>query len=59
MSWAYWGIVTGLAALVAMVLVCIDMAYSDANESDRTATQTAGGPADVNKQVSVAGRHAA
>ena len=50
---------TGLVALVAMVLVCIDMAYSDANESDRTATQTAGGPADVRKQVSVASRHAA
>lgn len=59
MSWVYWGIVTGLVVLVGMVLVCIDMAYSYANGSDRTLTQTAGGPADMNKQVSVASRRAA
>ncbi len=59
MSWVYWGIVTGLVALVAMVLVCLDMVYSDANESDRAPTRTAGGPADVKKQMSVGSRHAA
>ena len=28
MSWAYWGIVTGLVVLVATLFICLELVYS-------------------------------
>lgn len=36
MSGVYWGIVTGLLAMVATLLVCIDIAYSARSGSPKT-----------------------
>jgi hypothetical protein len=42
MSWAYWGIVTGLLALVVMLLVCMDVLSSKSITNRSTATQAGG-----------------
>jgi hypothetical protein len=58
-SWVYWGIVTGLVALVAMLFVCVDVTYSNAKEGRHASAGAAGGPIDANKDPSTASRRAA
>jgi hypothetical protein len=58
-SWVYWGIVTGLVTLVAMLFVCVDVTYSNAKGSRHASAGAAGGPIDASKDASAAGRQAA
>ncbi len=42
MSWAYWGIITGLLTLVVLLLVCMDILSTKSITSRSTATQAGG-----------------
>lgn len=57
MSWAYWGIVTGLLALVATLLISIDIFYrppkSSGAEEGKTRSRR-GEPGSTHKQKDVA-----
>lgn len=35
MSWGYWAIVTGVAAMVVMLMVCMDFLYSDGTQDQQ------------------------
>lgn len=63
MSWAYWGIVTGLVVLVANFFLCLNLLYSDTKgprEGPREAAkQATGGLVEAPKQVSTTSRQAA
>lgn len=59
MSWIYWGIVAGLVALVAMLVLCMDLLYSGGDGVSRVPGPVAGGSADAGTQPSDAGRRAA
>lgn len=48
MSWAYWGIVIGLSAMVVMMIACIRILSFDGNEDRQSSGQTAGGMVDRN-----------
>lgn len=63
MSWVYWGIVGGLAAMVATFFFCVDVLYSNAKGSPGVSSGKTGGktdsPVKAVKQPSPHGRHAA
>jgi hypothetical protein len=59
MSLVYWGIVGGLAAMVATLFFCVDVLYSDAKGSPGVSSGKADRPAKTVKQPSRQGRHAA
>lgn len=59
MSWAYWGIVIGLAALVVMLVVCMTLLYSNGNRDRQGSKQRAGGPVNMPIPPSVTDRRAA
>jgi hypothetical protein len=58
-SWVDLGIVTGLVTLVAMLIVCMNMVYSNANESRQTPSRAAKGSVDGSKQTSATSRQVA
>jgi hypothetical protein len=59
MSLVYWGIVGGLAAMVATFFFCVDVLYSDAKESPGVSGGKTDRPANAVKQPSAHGRQAA
>jgi hypothetical protein len=59
MSWGYWGIVAGLAALVGTFFVCIELLYPDAKESRNASSGTTDKPIEAAEQPSARGRYAA
>lgn len=60
MSWAYWGIVIGLTAMVIMLIACIRLLSFDHNEDLLSSKQGAGGPVDKNSEPpTIRHRHAA
>ncbi len=59
MSLAYWGIVTGLLALVVMLLVCMDILASKSIKSRETSTQADGKSRDGHAWSSATSQHAA
>ena len=56
MSWVYWGIVIGLAALVVTLMISIDIYYRTPNEPDGEIT---GDPSGKGKKAGSATKHAA
>lgn len=46
MSWAYWGIVIGLTAMVVMLIACIRLLSFDDNKDQLGLGQGAGGSSD-------------
>jgi hypothetical protein len=50
MSWTYWGIIIGLAALVVMLITCIRMLSSNGNEDRQESKHDAGQSSDVNPE---------
>ena len=50
MSYTYWGIVIGLAALVVMLVTCIRMLSSHRNEVRQESGQGVGGSVDMNPE---------
>ncbi len=59
MSWAYWGIVTGLVLLVANGLLSMSLLYSGGKEPHGTSSLTPAGPVDRDTQKPVARQKAA
>lgn len=59
MSWTYWGIVIGLAALVVMMITCIRLLASNGNEDREESKQGAGGSDDIHPDPSIITRRAA
>lgn len=59
MSWTYWGIVSGLAALVIMLIACIRLLSSNGNEDQQGSSQDSGGSVDMNPQSPTIHRRAA
>ncbi|MEK9141741.1 MAG: hypothetical protein AAB308_11865 [Nitrospirota bacterium] len=59
MSWPYWGIVIGLAALVVMLIACIRMLASNGNEDQQKSGHSAGESGDMNPEPSTISRRAA
>lgn len=59
MSWTYWGIVIGLAALVVMLIACIRLLSSNGNEDRQGLRQGAGGSNDIHPEPSIITRRAA
>jgi hypothetical protein len=58
MSWTYWGIIIGLAALVVMLLACMRMLSSNGNEDRQESKHDAGGSGDVNPEPPIIKRAA-
>ncbi len=58
MSGVYWGIVFGLLAVVATLLICIDIIYSNSKGSPRGASGTFEEPGEAATQASVGSRQA-
>lgn len=50
MSWANWGIVTGLVLLVANLLLSMSLLHSDGKEPDETSSLSPAGPVDRDTQ---------
>ena len=44
MSWGYWGIVSGLVAMVGMLLACFTLLYPKGKESLPTQSDTTDAP---------------
>jgi len=59
MSWVYWGIVGGLAAMVATFFFCVDVMYSNVKGSPGVSSGKTDSRAKAVKQPSAHGRHAA
>ena len=59
MSWGYWGIVAGLAAMVATFFVCIELLYSNAKGSPKAPSGRNDVPREAVTQVSAGHRRAA
>ena len=59
MSWVYWGIVGGLAAMVAIFFFCIDVLYSNAKGSPGVWSGKNDRQVKAVKPPSTQGRHAA
>jgi len=59
MSWVYWGIVSGVAALVALLFVCLDLVSAGGKPSREESRRVTGKPVDVGKPSSATGRRAA
>jgi hypothetical protein len=47
MSWAYWGIVIGLSAMIVMLIACIRLLSFDGNEDRQESTHDASGSSDM------------
>jgi hypothetical protein len=59
MSWAYWGIVTGLLALVVMLVVCMDILSANSIKNRETPPKAGGRLGDGQTQPSDSNRRAA
>jgi len=59
MSGVYWGIVTGLLAMVATLFVCIDIAYSARSGSPKTWGGNIEGGKEAGPQAKASPRQAA
>jgi len=59
MSGVYWGIVTGLLAMVATLFVCIWISYSTAKGSPKAPSDKVDEPKEAVRQTSVGHRRAA
>lgn len=59
MSLVYWGIVAGLAALVATFFVCIDVLYSHSKGSSGASSSMTHRSAQSTEPASSKGRYAA
>lgn len=59
MSWGYWGIVAGLAAMVATLFGCIGILYSNAKGSPKAPSGMTDRPVEAVKQASAGHRRAA
>lgn len=59
MSWGYWGIVAGLAAMVATFFICIEILYSNVKGSPQAPSSMTDRPVEAVKQASVSHRRAA
>ncbi len=59
MSWTYWGVVIGLAALVVMLVACIRMLTPTGNEHGQKSGQGPGGLGDMSPEPSTISRRAA
>jgi hypothetical protein len=56
MSWGYWGIVAGLAAMLTVLFVCMEILYADARKS---LTKLSDDAVSTGEQAPTIGRHAA
>ena len=59
MSWAYWGIVIGLSAMVVMLIACIRLLSFDGSEDRQGLRHGAGGSVDMNPDSPTIHRRAA
>lgn len=59
MSWGYWGIVTGLVALVATFFVCMRLVYSDTERPSNEPRCPTDQPAETGQATSAGSRLAA
>ena len=59
MSWPYWGIVIGLAAMVIMLIACIRMLSFDDTEERQRSRQGASGSGDIKTEPPIIHRRAA
>lgn len=59
MSGVYWGIVAGLLAMVATLLVCIDIAYSARSGSPKTSDGSVEGAKEAGTHTKSSSRQAA
>ena len=59
MSWAYWGIVIGLSAMVIMLIACMRLLSFDRNEDIPSSGRKAGGSIDMNPEPPTIHRRAA
>jgi hypothetical protein len=59
MSVVYWGIVFGIAALVATFFVCFNLVYPNAKGSGKGLSATNDGPIEAAEQPAVRSRYAA
>lgn len=59
MSWAYWGIVIGLSAMIIMLIACIRLLSFDRNEDLLSSKRGAGGSVDRDSDPSTIHRRAA
>lgn len=59
MSWAYWGIVTGLVVLVANFFLFLNLLDSDTKEPRLAAKRAAGGSVEATEPASTTSRQAA
>ena len=58
MSGVYWGIVTGLLAMVATLFVCIWISYSTAKGSPKAPSDKVDEPKEADRQTLVGRRRA-
>ena len=56
MSWIYWGIVTGLAAMVLTLLISMDIYFSKPNEPEK---KLPGDPSNLDQKAGSSAKHAA
>jgi hypothetical protein len=59
MSWAYWGIVISIGALIVMLIACIRLLASNDKENRQESRQHAGGSVDMHPQPPTISRRAA
>ena len=59
MSWAYWGIVIGLLALVVLLLVCMDILSCKSIKKREAPTQAEGKSSDSQARPPATSQHAA
>jgi hypothetical protein len=59
MSWGYWGIVAGLAAMVTTFFICIEMLYSNAKGSPKAPSGKIDEPREAVTHASAGYRRAA
>lgn len=50
MSWAYWGIVIGLAALVTMLIMCVRLLAPNSTADRQESEDGIGGSVDMNPE---------
>lgn len=59
MSLVYWGIVAGIAAMVATLFVCLELLHSNGERAPGPSSRMTDGQAEAARQPSTPGRHAA
>jgi hypothetical protein len=59
MSGVYWGIVAGVAAMVVVFFVCMNLLYSGTKGSLRQSGRSGEGPSESTRQTPTRGRYAA